>query len=217
MPNATHTRRRSRIGAQRKRLLLALTIALILSTRSFLIQFFYVPSASMEPTLLGGDRVLTWRPGVNSNTLTRGQVVVFRTPSTWSLDTTQKDGGFLQWVGLRAAPLNAYYIKRIVGLPGEVVSCCSPSGKVEINGTELQEDYLANFHKATNTPFYAKVPNNSVWVMGDNRDHSSDSREHENPLTPESEGSVPVDAIVGKATAILWPLPRATRIDSDLP
>lgn len=176
--------------------LLALLLALLL--KSFVVQAFYIPSGSMEPTLLPGDRVLVNRLAYRFGEPERGDVIVFDTGGT------EEDrgivGGFLRWLseGLGVArPAHEDYIKRVIGLPGEVVEI--RRGVVYVDGERVPEPWLAGRADRRSFP-PVEVPWGMLYVLGDNRLHSGDSR--------FGLGFVPVDRVVGKAFLVVWPPSR---------
>jgi signal peptidase I len=194
--------------------LAALLISFLIKT--FLIRSFYIPSGSMEETLHLQDRVIVslLTPGLTP--LQRGDVVVFTDPGGWLDDETtpQSTGGqsainsVLSFVGLAAPDDNNHLIKRVIGLPGDHVKCCSPLGQVEVNGIPLNEPYV-DVPKGTPAEQYSfnvTVPKGDIWVMGDNRDESADSayHEHEHDATP----FVPISDVTGRAMVISWPASR---------
>jgi signal peptidase I len=104
-------------------------------------------------------------------------------------------------------PTGGHLVKRVIGLPGDVVVCCDGNGRVTVNGVALDEtDYLSKGTQPSEISFQVTVPNGELWVMGDNRQHSEDSRYH---MDEPGRGFVPVDDVVGKVWAIVWPAGRA--------
>ncbi|MDE0803303.1 MAG: signal peptidase I [Acidimicrobiales bacterium] len=178
---------------------LILVAALIaIFVKAFVAQAFYIPSASMEPQLTAGDRVVVSRTAYDLHEPRRGDVVVFDDPqNTGEAD----DGSFvvlrygrdaLEAVGI-VRPEDAELIKRVIALPGETVEGAADA--IVIDGRPLIEPYLDD---AVVTPAFAAVtvPEGHVFVMGDNRTNSKDSRVF---------GPVPVDTVVGRAIARVWP------------
>ncbi|MFW2513624.1 signal peptidase I [Demequina sp. SO4-13] len=187
----------------------ALLLSLILKT--FFFQSFWIPSGSMEPTLQLNDRILVtkWRPGVLD--LRRGDIVVFKDPGGWlnpvddSEDSPLEAAGktLLVFTGLLPEDAGEHLVKRVVGLPGETVECCDDEGRLLVNGEPLDEPYLVEDVSPSETDFSTTVPPGYVWMMGDNRPNSADSRAHQgNP----GGGSVPISSIVGTAFVTVWPL-----------
>jgi signal peptidase I len=190
--------------------------ALILSflLRTFLIQSFYIPSESMEPTLRAWERVVVTKlaPGVLD--VHRGDIVVFRDPDNWLSDRpaqaeTSAITGFFREVaqGLGLAPADAqeYVIKRVIGLGGDRVACRGGDAPVTVNGIPIDETYIAPGAHPSALAFDVLVPEDALWVMGDNRDHSGDSRVH---MDSGLGGAVPMDLVVGVAQVRTWPLGR---------
>lgn len=181
-------------------LLMALALALLIKT--LLIQAFFIPSGSMQPTLEPGDRVLVVKVPYWFHDPRRGDVIVFE--KTDRTPTVERDrgivGGALNWLGQGLgfqAPENPDYIKRVIGLPGDVVS--AEKGKVLVNGRRISEPYLRQ--RTADFP-ETRVPEGKLFVMGDNRGNSLDSR--------AGLGFVPMDHVVGKAYVTIWPVGRAS-------
>ncbi|MGI4894555.1 MAG: signal peptidase I [Janthinobacterium lividum] len=193
---------------------LVVAVALIVSlvVKTFLLQAFFIPSQSMEQTLDVGDRVVVSKLTPGPFDLHRGDVVVFADPGGWLGESvpTQRGpvatvvAGALTFVGLLPEDSDNHLIKRVIGLPGDHVVCCDAAGRLSVNGVSVDESaYLAAGAAPSDTPFDVRVPDGQLWVMGDNRANSGDSRFH--PQTPY-HGFVPVDLVVGRAHAIVWPL-----------
>lgn len=221
---------------------IVVVLALVLSVlaKTFLVQSFFIPSDSMNDTLIRDDRVVVSKLTPGPFDLSRGDVVVFEDPGHWlagapkppedsSVAQRLKDG--LTWVGILPSQQDNHLIKRVIGLPGDHVRCCTAEGTLEINGAEVTEDYLYPGDPPSGMPFDITVPQGRVWVMGDHRSDSSDSRYHDTnsqevtmpqpgpdglPEVIGSDprdhtgfyGSVPIDRVVGRAVAIVWPLGR---------
>jgi signal peptidase I len=188
----------------------ALLIAVLVKT--FLIQPFYIPSASMNPTLLENDKILVSKltPGVFD--LDRGDVIVFEDPGDWIPgDATENPTPrvrlmmVLSMVGLAPDPSQDHLVKRLIGLPGDHVTCAEEGGVLEVNGAPLDEPYINPETSACQAGFDVTVPEGKVWVMGDNRHASADSAYHE---SQGEDGFVPEDDITGKAEVIFWPAGR---------
>lgn len=177
--------------------LIVIAFALALLLKTFLIQAFYIPSGSMEPTLMPGDRVLVMKA---FDTAERGDIVVFEDPKPGRQPDRGIVGGFLHWLseGLGfARPADEDFIKRVVGLPGETVEL--RNGTLYIDGVETPEPYLTGRpDKRDYGP--KKVPEGKLFVLGDNRLNSNDSR--------FGLGFVPTDKVVGEAFVIIWPPSR---------
>lgn len=191
---------------QESLLLLALALATSIIVKAFFVQMFFVPSASMRPELMEDDRILVEKLSMWDGEVERGDVVVFQDPGGW-LGTTPEPTGpqaLLSLVGLY--PDGGHLVKRVVAVGGDKVVCCDKSGRVTVNGVPLEEDeYLRADVRPSQREFDVVVPDDTVWVMGDNRSNSQDSRFH----TGESgNGAVPLDNVVGKVWAIVWPTDR---------
>jgi signal peptidase I len=177
-------------------IIMAFVLALVIKT--FLVQAFFIPSGSMEPTLMPNDRVLVLKVPYYFHDPRRGDIVVFEDPDPSGQPDRGVVGGFFHWMfeGLGVQrPDNEDFIKRVIGLPGETVM--AKGGSVYVDGQKLQEPYLTqsteDFHKT-------HVPAGELFVMGDNRSNSLDSR--------FSLGFIPIDKVIGKAEIIIWPPSR---------
>lgn len=187
---------------------LALTILL----KAFVVEVFSIPSGSMENTLLPGDRVLVSKIVYRFRDVARGDVVVFSGQGSWGPDAPPPPGNpFLRlWddltnlIGVTAPGTD--YIKRVIGLPGDHVVCCDAQGRVTVNGVPLSEQsYIHPGDVPSSIPFDAVVPAGHLWVMGDNRADSDDSRYR---TTDPGGGSIPRSEVVGRAFVIIWPPSR---------
>lgn len=191
---------------------MALLISLIVKT--FLLQAFWIPSGSMENTLIEGDRVVVSKLTPGPFDLERGDVVVFDDFGGWlaGVPTPQQSGpakvvhDVLTFVGLLPTNEGEHLIKRVIGLPGDHVACCDRKGRLTINGVAIHEPYLKPGNRPSLKRFDITVPPGRVWVMGDHRADSGDSRFHDNGTG--RTGSVPESAIVGRAIMIVWPPDR---------
>ncbi|MDO5728720.1 MAG: signal peptidase I [Actinomycetaceae bacterium] len=190
---------------------LILIIALVISAgvRLFLVQAFWIPSGSMEETLAVGDNVLVSRLTPTVSAIDRGDVVVFHDELEW-LNAPPEQVGVkkyvytaLEFVGLRPARGDQHLIKRVVGLGGDHVVCCDSSGLLQINGQSVNEPYVAPGSDNALQPFDVTVPEGKLWVMGDNRNHSADSRAH---MREPSGPFVDEDAVVGRVLFVSWPI-----------
>jgi signal peptidase I len=187
----------------------ALVLSLILKT--FFIQSFWIPSSSMENTLQEGDRILVtkWRPGPLE--LRRGDVVVFKDPGGWLNGVVQPEptglakisNDALTFTGLLPEDSGEHLVKRVVGLPGDTVVCCDTDGYVTVNSERIVEPYLKPGVDPSTTEFSIVVPAGYLWVMGDNRPNSADSRAHRGD---PGGGAIPLDNVVGTAFVTVWPL-----------
>ena len=190
---------------------LALLMAIAISglVRSLWLDVYYIPSESMEPTLEGGDRILVSRTDFQSDPIRRGDIVVFDGRGTFAplnsgkgplADSVAAAG---QWLGLAGS--DTTYVKRVIGLPGDKVVCCDTAGHVTVNGEPLDEPYLFPGDAASKQAFSAIVPEGRLWLLGDHRSLSADSR---SLLGAPGGGMVPVDRVIGRPVQIIWPLDR---------
>lgn len=190
--------------------------ALIISfvVKTWLMQSFFIPSGSMRNTLIEDDRVVVSKLTPGPFDIDRGDIVVFEDPGGWlPPHEAEERSGFakvLGWVGVLPEDEGNHLIKRVIGLPGDKVSCCTADGKLMVNGEPIDEPYVFPGAPPSSITFDITVPPDSLWVMGDNRDRSSDSRFHDGPDDNGSEGSVPIGNVVGRAFAVIWPLDRLT-------
>ncbi len=194
-------------------LLVALVLAWLVKT--FLVQSFSIPSGSMEQTLQIGDRVFVNKAVYHVRDVQRGDVVVFNGVDSFTPEAfvRRSEGvvprlldGVGQLVGL-APPDERDFVKRVIGLGGDRVQCCDRAGRISVNGVGLDEQaYLYPGDSPSRDPFDVVVPEGKLWVMGDHRDASSDSRAH---LGDPGGGFVPVDKVLGRAFAVVWPWEHA--------
>jgi signal peptidase I len=187
----------------------ALVVSIIVKT--FFIHFFYIPSGSMENTLQVGDRIAVNKLGSYFGEAKRGEVVVFRDPAGWLGTPSESDDSKiiqtiksgLVTVGVLPDPAKQYLIKRVIGVGGDTVTCCDKKGYLTVNGVSVSEPYIFTGDKPSDTDFKVTVPKGFVWVMGDHRGASADSRFHTDDI---HKGMVPLSSIVGRATVVVWPL-----------
>lgn len=186
-------------------------IALALSAliRAFLVQAFYVPSASMENTLQPGDRIIASKITTDISGISRGEIVVFKDPGDWlpppppppdGWRTTLRQG--LTFIGVLPSDTGDDLVKRVIGLEGDRVACCDAEGRIVVNGVPLDEDYIIG--PTDQVRFDITVPDGDMFVLGDNRGDSRDSRFH----LDVDEGGVPVDQAVGRVVLVVWPFDR---------
>jgi len=192
-------------------ILVVVALAVSLVIKSFLVQFFYIPSGSMENTLQVNDRVAVNKVPFISKSINRGDVVVFRDPDNWLPEPYTGDGnkylakikeGFVA-VGVLPNPAKQYLVKRVIGVAGDKVECCAKSKKLMINGVEINEPYIFAGNSPSDTKFNVTVPEGKVWVMGDHRGASADSRFHQDDI---NQGMVPTSKVTGRVIGIIWPI-----------
>jgi signal peptidase I len=191
--------------------LVALTLAIAALIRTFLVQPFYIPSGSMENTLQVGDRVLVDKISYRFHEIHRGDIVVFNGLDSFTPEVQVNEPSNPILRGLRrvgaavgvAPPGEKDFIKRVIGIPGDLVVCCDPKGRVRVNGTPLSErEYIVPGDVPSETTFEVRVPAGRLWVMGDHRAASADSRAH---TGDPGGGTVPEDKVIGRAFSIVWP------------
>jgi signal peptidase I len=174
---------------------LVAVVAIWVAAQLFVGQVFTVRAVSMEPTLAAGDRVLVMRPLLDRD-LAHGDVVVVDVRGTFVPGTAAT--GPLAGTVLAPTSAQAYLVKRVVGMPGDRVTCCASDGRLVVNGQPLDEPYLAPGVQASQDSFDVVVPSGRLWLMGDNRAVSEDSRAH---LGSPGGGTVAVRAVVGRVVA----------------
>jgi signal peptidase I len=206
-------------GSLLKELPFLVVVALITSLliKTFLVQFFYIPSGSMENTLQVQDRVAVNKIPFVSRSIDRGDVVVFRDPDNWlpgiveygtnQYITTAKSA--LVAIGVLPNPAKQYLVKRVVGVAGDRIICCTKDDKLSINGVEIDEPYIFAGNKPSDMTFDVTVPEGKIWVMGDHRGASADSRYHQEDI---NKGFVPVSKVTGRVVAVIWPFKNITYV-----
>jgi signal peptidase I len=201
-------------------IVLAIIIALLIKT--FVVQAFFIPSSSMEDTLLIGDKVLVNKLVYHFRPIRAGDIVVFNGAGSWvqaptpakassdpvvrAYDDTLLPLGRAIAGLFGTAPGQTDFIKRVIGVPGDRVACCNAQGDVTVNGVALHErSYLYPGAAPSEIRFNIKVPPGRLWVMGDNRQVSDDSRLH---TADPGRGTIPENQVVGRAFMIVWPPSR---------
>jgi|HubBroStandDraft_6_1064221.scaffolds.fasta_scaffold35038_3 signal peptidase I len=189
---------------------IALLLAVVIKT--YAIQAFFIPSGSMENTLEINDRVLVNKLVYDVRSIHRGDIVVFNGDGSWDPGTVPASTNFAVKFADGFASMFGFghpgdiLIKRVIGLPGDHVACCDAEGQVTVNGVPLTEgSYLYPGDYPSEIRFNIVVPSGRLWVMGDHRLISDDSRDH---LGDPGGGTVPESAVVGRAFVIIWPPSR---------
>lgn len=191
-------------------LVIVVAVLLAFLVKTFLVQIFYIPSGSMENTLLVGDRVAVNRLAYRIGEPQRGDVVVFDgidsfVPADSAPPSQGPISGIFTELGRTVGvipPPDTVFVKRIIGVGGDRVTCCDSKGRITVNGEAIEEPYIYPGDVPSNTPFDVTVPEGKLWVMGDHRGASADSRAH---MGDPGGGFVPVDRALGRAFAVIWP------------
>ncbi len=200
-----------------RELLTIVGTALILSilVRTFLIQAFYVPSASMEDTLQENDRIIVSKISTKLTGIDRGNVIVFHDPGGWlgegfpnPYDTPV--GRVLQAIGIVPANSGNDLVKRVIGVANDKIECCDAQGMITVNGVGMDESYIRDGVNTDQVTFSVLVPEGNVFVMGDNRGNSEDSRFH----LDKNNGMVPLEEIIGRVAMRIWPISRIGGIEN---
>jgi signal peptidase I len=212
-PPTRRTRKRPRRRSALVELLVLGVIAVVLALiiKTYAIQAFFIPSASMENTLDIGDRVLINKLVYDFRGIHRGDIIVFDGRGSWDPNTPSSSNIFSRFgsdlegiVGISHD--SSIYIKRVIGLPGDHVVCCNANGQITVNGVPLSEQsYLYPGNQPSAQQFKVTVPPGRLWVMGDHRAVSYDSRGH---IGDPGGGTIPESAVLGRAFVIIWPPSR---------
>ncbi|HWG65444.1 MAG TPA: signal peptidase I [Streptosporangiaceae bacterium] len=196
--------------------LFVFALVLMLLIKTYVVQAFFIPSSSMENTLDIGDKVLVNKLVYHTRPIDRGDIVVFNGEGSWDPPTPPGSSnpviaGLDRFghavVGLFGISPGVHdYVKRVIGIPGDHVACCNAKGQVTVNGVGLSEkSYLYPGNPPSTTRFSMTVPPGRLWVMGDHRSVSYDSRGH---VGDPGGGTIPINKVVGRAFLILWPPSR---------
>jgi signal peptidase I len=193
-------------------ILVAVALLLAVVIKTYAIQAFFIPSGSMENTLLINDRVLVNKLVYDVRGIHRGDIVVFNGDGSWDPGTAPRDTNFVVKFAQGFASMFGFghpgdiLIKRVIGLPGDKVACCDAQNRVTVNGVPLTEQsYLFPGDAPSEIRFNVVVPPGRLWVMGDHRLISDDSRNH---LGQPGGGTIPENAVIGRAFVIIWPISR---------
>ena len=213
-PGTPPAGRRKRKRSFWKELPILVAIALLLAVliKTFAIQAFYIPSGSMENTLEINDRVLVNKIVYHIRDIHRGDIVVFNGDGSWDPGTVPVTGNIFQQFADGFSSMFGFghpgdiLIKRVIGIPGDHVVCCDAQGRLTVNGVPLNEQsYLYPGAAPSLARFNITVPPGRLWVMGDNRFFSEDSRDH---MGDPGGGTIPESAVIGRAFIIIWPPSR---------
>lgn len=190
----------------------AIALALATGIRTFIAQPFFVPSGSMEQTLQIDDRVVASKITTSISGVKRGEIMVFKDPGNWLPPMQQNTDGWrsilakaFTFVGLLPSDSGDDLVKRVIGIQGDQVACCNEAGQIVLNGVALDESAYIN-GPTDQILFDITVPADSMFVMGDNRGNSADSRFH----LDQNDGGVPIENAVGRVFTVVWPLSRIT-------
>ncbi len=193
-------------------LLIALLVSIVVKT--FFVQMFFVPSGSMTPLFEVDDRIMVEKWSYwGGDDVARGDVVVFEDPGgKWLGDLGEVDLNPVQMaltkIGLY--PQGGHLVKRVIGIGGDHVLCCDAEGQITVNDVPLVEkSYILSGTRPSDRDFDVTVPPGRLWVMGDNRSNSEDSRYHQDL----DKGTIPESGVVGKVYAVVWPLDRFSKLD----
>jgi signal peptidase I len=190
-------------------ILIAISLVLAVVIKTYFFQVFWIPSGSMENTLQINDRVLVNKLVYHFRGIERGDIVVFNGDGSWDPGSVPTSGNIFEQFADGFASMFGFghpgdiLIKRVIGVPGDHVACCDAQGRVTVNGVPLNEtSYLYPGADPSQIRFNIKVPAGRLWVMGDNRLYSDDSRLHQDD---PGGGTVPESAVIGRAFVIIWP------------
>jgi signal peptidase I len=219
-PGKTTTTVRPRLRRRRRRrsfwrefpILVAVALLLAVVIKTYALQAFFIPSGSMENTLEVNDRVLINKVVYDFRGIHRGDIVVFNGDGSWDPGTVPTSSNFVSEFFTNLTGMfgfghpGAIYVKRVIGLPGDDVACCNAQGRVTVNGVPLTEgSYMYPGDVPSMIRFNIVVPKDRLWVMGDHRSVSDDSRGH---LGDPGGGTIPESAVLGRAFVIIWPQSR---------
>ncbi|MFE0644688.1 signal peptidase I [Streptomyces sp. NPDC058877] len=214
-------RRRQRSALREIPILVTVAVLIALVLKTFLVQAFVIPSGSMEQTIRIDDRVLVDKltPWFGSRPQ-RGDVVVFKDPGNWLQHDVEPPADdpigikqakqALTFIGLLPSADDRDLIKRVVAVGGDTVRCCGEDGRISVNGVPLDEPYLYPGNPPSTIPFEVEVPQGRIFVLGDHRSDSADSRFH---LDEEEHGTVSEEQVVGRAVVIAWPFGHWRRLE----
>lgn len=192
-------------------------VSLMLSfvLKAYFVQPFHIPSESMQNTLQVNDRIIVNKMKSSEKDLQRGDVIVFKDTKDWLPPAPEENPNIIQRIlagtGITSDNSEQYLVKRIIGMPGDRVECCAPGGKITINGQEIDEPYIYTSSERPGRKFEVTVPEGKVWVMGDHRDASADSREH---MNGPGNGFIDINDIQGKTAMVVWPFEHFGKLEN---
>lgn len=193
-------------------IVVGLTISITVKT--FLVRSFYIPSESMETTLNVQDRIMVNQLMPDSFPLEHGDIVVFKDSAHWMETAPKKQtsllDGITSLIGLTPDTANDYLVKRVIGLSGDRVTYVPSDGKLRLNGKLIDEPYLNGVSPALEAFDSGVIPKGYIWVMGDNRPNSADSRYNQDI----NHGYISLDSVVGKAFIKTFPLDQISWLDN---
>jgi len=211
-PDDEQPKRKHRSFWRELPILIVVAVVLAVLIKTFAVQAFWIPSGSMENTLEINDRVLVNKIVYHTRPIHRGDIVVFNGDGSWDPGTTPVAGNVFQQFAAGFASMFGFgrsgdiLIKRVIGIPGDDVACCNAAGQMTVNGVALSESsYLYPDAAPSTQRFNITVPPGRLWVMGDNRFLSDDSRDHQGD---PGGGTIPESAVIGRAFVIIWPPSR---------
>ena len=183
--------------------------------KAYFVQPFHIPSESMQNTLQVNDRIIVNKMKNEEKDLQRGDVIVFKDTKAWLPPAPEENPNIIQRIlintGIAEDTSEQYLVKRIIGMPGDRIECCSPSGKITVNGKEIDEPYVYTSSERPGREFNVIVPEGKVWVMGDHRDASADSRAH---MNGPGNGFIDINDIQGKTAMVVWPFENFGKLDN---
>nr|WP_246328019.1 signal peptidase I [Garicola koreensis] len=190
-------------------IIVGLAVVISFVVKTFFLRAFYIPSESMEPTLEVDDRIVVNLLAPDVMDIDRGDVVVFEdTRNWWGSGETPETTAFqdaMMFIGLMPDTSSHYVVKRVVGMEGDTVECCTEEGEILVNGEPVQEPYVHPGNAPSEPEFEVTVPEDHIWLLGDHRSASADSRAH---VDEPDQGAVPVDDVIGRTLVTVWPLER---------
>jgi signal peptidase I len=196
-------------------------VALLLSVliKAFLIRSFFIPSGSMLETLQINDRIIVNVLTPEVMPVQRGDIVVFQDPGGWLGVASEVDKPTIEQLsdfvlgtfGITAPDSAEHLVKRVIGVGGDVITCCNADGKLLVNGIAIDEPYIRDGSNPSDVEFQVTVPDGYLWVMGDNRGNSTDSRFHQDL---PSKGFVSLEVVVGRALLVSWPVENWNYLDN---